>query len=252
MILPGFTINTRVEWSYFVPQFHTRLQWSYLVPHSTRSWNDPTWCHNQSVSGMILFGAVFNTWLEWSYPDLHVHAINANRQHRLQPSLRFQHHFQETNQIVKALKQELWVLWTAQWHALKPAVKKVNDDVMLSVSNKVKRGQSDWWRHVVSDQWGQRWAKWVMTSCCVSSAVAKLGRWLVTSRWPWPWRPTVRKCTDDVMLSPQNNVWRAPSDDCVQVVYKKKTDSVVSSTSVRPTVMYCARLFPCLFCFVDC
>ena len=60
----------------------------------------------------------------------------------------------------------------------------------------------------------------------------------------------MRKGTDDVMLSPQNNVWRAPSDDCVQVVYKKKTDSVVSSTSLRPTVMYCARLFPCLFCFI--
>ena len=91
MILPVSTINTHMEWSYFVPQFHTRLQWSYLVPHSTRGWNDPIWCCIQHVAGIILprFARPRYQWEQTAQ------------------SLRFQHHFQETNQTVKLWNESL-------------------------------------------------------------------------------------------------------------------------------------------------
>ena len=144
MILPGSAINTRVEWSYFVPQFHTRLQWSYLVPqshtrlqwsylvpHSTRGWNDPIWCCIQHVAGIIL-----PRFARPCYQCKRTAQATTKSQ-----SLRFWHLFQETNQIVKALKGELVVLWTAQWNAL--------------MGSEASCDESEWWRHIVSDQWGQ-------------------------------------------------------------------------------------------------
>ena len=182
MILLRAISNTRLEWSYQVSQSTHAWNDLILCHNSTRGCNDPIWCHIQHVAGMILRGATTKACLEWSYLVLYstrgwndptqictsmlsmqtdstgynqVYVFNIIFRKQTRSLKLWNKSFECCGQRSGMHWSQLWKKWMmtscCQW-PVRSNVGKVIDDVTLSVTSEVRGGQSEWWRHVVSEQ----------------------------------------------------------------------------------------------------